>query len=415
MGFFRIGGFNLLEWGKGNDRFTRTPAGWQIDPDFEFNKHSATWEVTSGREMELYSTTSALQKVIGRHAAMFANGRFVHKVKDGTKEGRVIEDSPLVELLENPNPLQSGEEWLTDVSINYWVHGNCVMLPVYPAGFKDVPYAINNLPFPQIKIITTGKRWKAREINEIIKQYRVCYNTGEDDTYEANEVLHFRRSGGKSAIVGESMLNSAHMEISNIRGAMGYRNVNITRKGALGIYANKTNDSIGGGIPLREEDRISIERQGQEETHGQFEGQSTVKIVNGDVNFIPTSFAIKENMLFEEISEDTKVLIDLVQLNDNIFSKEKSKIQANLLEGLKMGYQDGIFPFAGRFCSLLKKGLNLPDNEWLELDYSHLPCFQEDEAKKSDIDKKQAETIKIYTELGMSIEEAMNLVGVKQS
>jgi len=414
MGFIRIAGYNLLEWGRGgNDRFTRTPSGWQIDPDFEWNKTSQTWEVVSGKEMELFTTTSALQKVIGRHASMFANGRFIHKRMNGTKEGEVIEDSPLVEILENPNPLQSGEEWLTDVAINYWVYGNCVMLPVFPAGFNDVPYVINNLPFDQLKIKTTGKRWKAKTADEIIQEYRMCYNTGEDDVYKASEVLHFRRSGGKSAIVGESMLTSCHMEISNIRGAMGYRNANINKKGALGIWANKTKDDIGPRA-LTEDSRIKLERQQQEETHGHFDGQSSIRIVDGDVNFIPTSFAIKENMLFEEISEDTKVLIDLVQLNDNIFSKEKSKIQANLLEGLRMGYQDGIFPFAGRFCSLLKRGLKLPNNEWLELDYSHLPCFQEDEEKKSEIDKRQAETVKLYTDIGISLKEAMELAGVKQ-
>jgi len=413
MGYISIGGFNILKWGSGNDRFTRTDAGWQIDPNFEWNKSSETWETVCGREMTLFTTTSAIQKVVGRHASMFANGRFVHKVKDGTKKGRVIEDSPLVELLENPNPLQSGEEWLTEVSINYWVYGNNIALPIYPEGFNDIPYIINNLPFPQIKITTTGKRWNSSKVNEIIKDYRVRYNDSEDDVYKADQVLHFRRSGGKSAIIGESMLNCAHMEISNIRGAMGYRNANINRKGALGIYANKSQDAIG-ATALRTEDQQTIERQGQEETHGHFDGQSTVRIVNGDVQFIPTSFAIKENMLFEEISEDTKVLIDLVQLNDNIFSKEKSKIQANLLEGLRMGYQDGIFPFAGRFCSLLKRGLNLPDNEWLELDYSHLPCFQEDEVKKSETDKKKAETVKIYVDLGMDLKEAMNLANVKQ-
>ena len=412
MGFISIGGFNLLKWGTGNDRFTRTPAGWSIDPDFEYNKQSATWEVVSGREMELFTTTGQLNKVVMRHASMFANGRFVHKKKDGTKEGKIIEDSPLVELLENPNPLQSGEEWLMESAINYWVYGNNVMLPVKGSALSEYPTVINNLPWKQIKLTTTGKRWNQTKIDEIIKEYRVCYSDSIDDIYKPSELLHFRRSGGKSAIIGESMLNACHMEISNVRGAMGYRNVNINEKGALGIMANKSTDTSG-KLPLSQEDRLSLERQSQNETHGQFHGQSKVKVVDGDVNFIHTSLGIKENMLFEEIDADVKVFIDTVQLNDNIFSKEKSKIQANLLEGLKMAYQDGVFPFAGRFCSLLKKGLGLPDNEWIELDYSHLPCFQEDQKEKSEVDKRKAETVKIYVELGYTKEQASELVGVK--
>jgi len=410
--FLQLGNFKLLSWGGGNDRFTRTPSGWSIDPDFEYNKHSATWEVVSGREMELFTTTGQLNKVVMRHASMFANGRFVHKKKDGTKEGKVIEDSALVELLENPNPLQSGEEWLTETAINYWVYGNNVILPVKGSSLSEYPSVINNLPWKQIKIKTTGKRWKQTKIDDIIQEYRVCYSDGVDDIYKPSEVLHFRRSGGKSAIIGESMLNACHMEISNVRGSMGYRNVNINEKGALGIMANKSSDSSG-KLPLSQEDRLALEKQTQNETHGQFHGQSKVKVVDGDVNFIHTSLGIKENMLFEEIDADVKVFIDTVQLNDNIFSKEKSKIQANLLEGLKMAYQDGIFPFAGRFCSLLKRGLELPADEWIELDYSHLPCFQEDQKEKSEVDKRKAETAKIYVELGYTKEQASEFVGVK--
>jgi hypothetical protein len=202
------------------------------------------------------------------------------------------------------------------------------------------------------------------------------------------------------------------MEISNVRASMGYRNVNLVEKGALGVMYNKSSDTSG-RLALSQEDRLALEKQTQNETHGQFHGQSKVKVVDGDLGFLHTSLGIKENMLFEEIDADVKVFIDTVQLNDNIFSKEKSKIQANLLEGLKMAYQDGVFPFAGRFCSLLKKGLGLPDNEWIELDYSHLPCFQEDQKEKSEVDRRKAETVKIYVELGYTKEQATELLGVK--
>lgn len=412
MGIVRVGNFSI-GWGRGNDRYTRTPAGYRVDPDFEYNKREAVWEVIKGREMELFDTTGKLNAVIMRHASMFANGRFVHKKKDGTKEGKVIQDSKLVEILENPNPLQSGEEWLTEVAVNYWVYGNNLILPVKSSSLLEYPNIINNLPWEQVTIKTTGKRWNQPKATGIIKEYRLKYDVSNDDVYRADQVIHFRRSGGKSSIVGKSLLEAYHMEISNIRGAMGYRNVNINNKGALGILANKSSDGSG-RLALSQDDRIKLEKQSQDETHGQFHGQSKIKVVDGDVNFIHTSLGIKENMLFEEVDADMKALIDGVQLNDNIFSKEKSKIQANLLEGLKMGYQDGIFPFAGRFCSLLKRGLELPSDEWLELDYSHLPCFQEDQKDKSEVDKKKAETMKIYVvDLGLTNEQASEIVGIK--
>jgi hypothetical protein len=62
---------------------------------------------------------------------------------------------------------------------------------------------------------------------------------------------------------------------------------------------------------------------------------------------------------------------------------------------------------------LLKRGLELPADEWIELDYSHLPCFQEDQKEKSEVDKRKAETAKIYVELGYTKEQASEFVGVK--
>lgn len=412
MGFIRIGNFDLLSWGGGNDRYTRTPSGYRIDPNFGYNKRSEKWEVISGRERMLYETTGALNIVVGRFAEMVANGRFVHKRMNGTQEGEIIQDSELVNLLENPNPLQGGEEWLTELVVSYFVLGNSVMLPVYALKSDPVPYVINNLPWENLTLETTGKRWDQRKVDGIIKEYRLKYNSGSDDVYKASEVIHLRRPGGKSSLIGESILNALHMEISNIRGAMGFRNVHINEHGALGLLVNKAGGSEMGHIPLKEEEKLKLEKQYTNKTHGIHEGQSRVKFVDGNLDYIHTNYPIKESMLFEEVSEDMKKIIDMINLNDNIFSKEKSKIQANLAEGLKMAYQDAIFPFSGRLCQKLKLGLKMNPNEWLELDYSHLPIFKEDEKEKAQTAKTKADALSSLIDSGIDAKEARIIVGL---
>jgi len=405
--FMRIGSFSLLSWGKGNDAYTRTPRGFRIDPRFEYNKKSEKWQVIEGHERDIFETTAPLNTVISRFADMFSGGRFVHKRMNGTADGEIIDDSEIVTLLENPNPLQSGEEWLKELVINYFVFGNNVILPRRIAG---TPYLINNLPWNQIEIKTTGKRWEQSKIKGIIEEYRVKYDIGTDDIFKGDEVIHLRRSGGKSAIIGESVLNQLHMEISNTRGAMGFRNVNINEHGALGAWVNKATDSIGSRA-MGTEEQLKIEKQ-LTKTHGIHDGQARLKLIPNHVEWESTAFPIKESMLFEEVDANKRAMIDAVGFNENMFSKPNGSKFDNLNAGIRSGYENAIFPFANNVCQKLKNGLLLPNNEWLELEYSHLPIFKENEKEKAETSKVKAEAYKSFIDAGIDPTEARMLSGI---
>jgi phage portal protein BeeE len=410
MGIVRVGNFSI-GWGKGVDRWTKTNGYFGSLNQVLFNGRKAEYEIVEGREYELYDTTAEISIVIGRFASMFANGRFVHKRKNGTVQGEVIEDSALVQLLENPNPTQSGEEWKQESVLHYWLFGNIIQHPVY--GIRSInpyPKVINNLPPEYTTITTTGKRYTFTKIEDIVTEY--ILNNGDSGTtkFKPKEIIHHKRVDPRNPLFGRSVLFSLRMPITGIRSAYGYRIVSHTEKGALGIYGNKTSDA-GGHKPLQAEDRLAIEKQ-YSETHGQFSGQARTRFVDGDVTYTPTGFAIKESMTFEEVTEDTKKIIDALNLNDNIFSKEKSKIQANLKEGLRMAYQDAIIPFSESFCSNLSKGLELPENEWIEMDFSHIPALKEDDKEKAEIIKLKTEAYDKLVTSGWNDKEARKVTGL---
>lgn len=406
---------NPRNWfsGRGNDLWTRTPRFGSRLTEVVFGGRRAEYEIVEGREYELYDTTAEANIVIGRFASMFSNGRFVHKRNNGTEEGEIIEDSTLVHLLENPNPIQSGEEWKQESVIHYWVFGNIIQHPVF--GMRSVnpyPKVINNLPPEYTKIISTGLRFTMTKRSQIIDKYVLCNGEGKETDFKPEEIVHHKRVDPRNPLFGRSIFYALRMPISNIRGAYGFRNKTIINHGAWGIFGNKTQDSAG-HKSLTEEDRIKLEKQYQNETHGIFEGQSGIRFVDGDVTFTPTSFPTNQMMLFEEVSENMKRIIDALGLNDNIFSKEKSKIQANLKEGLRMAYQDAIIPFAQSFCSNLTKGLGLPENEWIELDYSHIPALKEDDKEKAEITKLKVEAYEKLIGLGFDENQAAQITGIE--
>lgn len=406
----RLGAW-IYNLGNRNPRTDQFTGGMQTGYAYYQPETRERWVTVSGNEFMLYNTTPELKIVFNRFAGMFSNGRWVHKRADGTIEGKVIEDSPVVMRLEKPNPLQSGEEWKKESALHYLIYGNRLTYALFPTGISKSPAVINNLPPQYVKIVTTGKRWEQTEIDGIIEAY-VLQNYGHA-TYERkfnpNEIIHHRNVDPNDPILGSSIMHALTMPISNIRGAYGFRNVNITKRGALGFITNRSRD-VNGSIALNVTERQRLEKQMSQETHGIFDGQNAVMITNDDLGWESTAFPMDKMMLFEEISEDMKKIIDAVGLNDNIFSKEKSKIQANLFEGLKMAYQDGIIPFAQDFASNMTEGMRLPDDEWLELDYSHLAVLKEDGVKKAQIEQMKAGAREKLVKAGYTKDEAAKIV-----
>jgi phage portal protein BeeE len=406
--FNRIGNGWAAFTGKGNDLHTRNmKAGYQ----YYNSNDKERWVTINGQEFMLYNTTAEVKIVFNRFADMFSNGRWVHKKKDGTEKGKVIEDSDFVALLERPNPLQSGEEWKKESALHYLIYGNRFTFPLFASGLSRIPTLINNLPPDHVHVRTTGYRWDQPTIEGIIENYvlQMWGETEYERKFSPDEIIHHRNVDPSDPILGTSVLHSLTMPISNIRGAYGFRNVNITKRGALGFITNKSRD-VNGSVSLSVAERLRLEKQQQQQTHGIYDGQNAVMITNDDLAWENTAYPIDKMMLFEEISEDMKKIIDAIGLNDNIFSKEKSKIQANLAEGLKMAYQDAIIPFAESFASTMTSGMRLPDDEWLELDYSHIQVLKDDEKSKAEIQKLKAEAVAKLVASGYSKEQAEKVI-----
>lgn len=416
MGLIELGQFRM-RWGnhKGNDNYTKTP-NHVTDNTYSPNEKEI-YPTQNMSLVDIYKTTAEVYIVFNRFASMFSNGTW--RLED--LKGNEIEKHEVLDLLNNPNPLYSGKDLDVYSALYYWITGNVFMYKSYDAG-QQVPTLLHLLPSENMKLVMTKKGiYEQTRIEDIIERYDLIYD-GDSSKYnkqfKPSEIAHFKNNDITNMLVGESVIEALHMAISNIRGAYGYRNVNIVKRGALGVLYNESGkDSISQVAPISSEQRLKIERQYTEETHGIFKGQSPISIMNGKWGFASTSGSIKDMMLFEEVSEDMKKIIDAVGLNDNIFSKEKSKIQANLNEGLKMAYQDGIIPFADKYTNYLNESLGLKKQGFiLKKDYSHLEVLQENEKEKSEVAERNVKAISTLIATGKyTKEEAERIVlGAKQ-
>lgn len=381
-------------------------------PDFYlhpllFNRQEQ-WQTITGNERIVYLTTPELRLVIDRLALMLANGVWKHY----DKNGEVMEKSPFVHLLENPNPLQSRNEFLTQYYVQRALYGNVYIYQLMGTSLQEVPSALWNLPPERMIINRTGKIWKQTEMDDIISgyQFRLDMEGKKNEEFTTDEIIKFSISNPDDPIMGASPLHAIRMPISNIRAAYGYRNLIATKKGALGVWSSDSKDSHG-SVALGDQEAEQMEKQ-LLRSYGIGDHQRSIIVARNAVKFTPATFPTKDLMLFEEVDAGKRAIIDLYGANDNMFSREKGSTFTNVEQGERLCYQDTIIPLAEDLANGLSKKWGLLDREeTLELCYDHIPVLQEDESKKAVVDERKAKTVKTLIDSGMKLEDARKVVG----
>jgi len=394
---------------QGTDRFTR---GLNIGNDYydfvgNYNTPQEVYETISNNEMRLFKTTPEIYIPIMKKATMFSNGIF--RVKD-YKTNEVIENHPLIKALEKPTLTMNRNEWMIANCVNLHIYGNSYLYKNQPSPFTN-PFNVlfPILPNSEMVISTTGKSYKMSTKDEIIKGYSLKNN---GDKFTVDEIIHMK-GYSEDGIKGMSVLESLQMPISNARAGYGFNNVNLAKKGALGIITPKGGDAIG-VRNLDEDVQIDLERQFTE-THGIFDNQTPIKFSKQPVEYQDLNYPIKDQMIFETINHTMQKVIDAIGLNENIFSRDKQSTFTNMNEGLKMAYQDSIIPFAELFCFALNDSLGLFDmGIYIELDYSHIPALQENQKDVAQNAKMKAEAIQGLVSLGYTTQQAEQLLNITQ-
>lgn len=358
----------------------------------------------------IYLTTPQLYAVIQRRGYLLASGNWQHFRTSADGKTELVENSVFVKLLSNPNPLMQGNDHMRQWNENKSVFGNNYEYILKGTSIDIAPSGLTNLPPTQIKIETTGKYYKQTEIDQIIKAYFLTINGEKKDTFTTEEINHTRIVTGTDPILGQSPMMSLHMPISNIRSAYAFRNVIMSKHGALGILSNHAKDADG-GMPVTDPERKIIQETYQK-NYGLSDNQMQILITSASLQWQPMAYPTKDLMLFEEIDADFRAIIDAYGLNDNLFSKEKGSTFTNLAEGLKHAYQSTIIPEAEELAlnrshifGLLEK------NEFMHLDYSHIPVLQINKKEQAEIIEKKANAMeKLVTSEIFTAAEAKEII-----
>ncbi len=345
-------------------------------------------------------------------AKMFSN-MDIKLVRIDDESDRILKH-PVLDLLRQPNVLQNTEEWLKQYSVFNDVFANNFIYKLAPTS-TSFPKALWNLPSGQMQVVPTGKLYKQTKIEDIIQKYIHNFE-GVEVNYPTNEIIFTTENA--TMLIGESIIPSLQVPISNIIGALKTRNVIINDRGALGILSTKSSDSAG-AMPLNPKERERIEKE-YKAKYGIFqkpngEDKSNVLIANTEVKWEAMSFPTKDLMLFEEIEEDFAAILGAYGLDRDIFPSTKGATFENKAQALKSTYQNTIQPAADRLMRTFDNNLGIT-NEGLKLvaDYSYMPIMQEDKEKQAKEKKALAEALSIMLRDGViSHETYANIADVE--
>jgi len=354
----------------------------------------------------VYSTTPHLQSVVKRKGDLIASGQWKHyKIIRGEKV--LQENSELVNLLENPNVLYKGNDYLRLINENMSIYGNVYKYVLRPYS-KSIPASLQILPSFDIQIQTLGKWYKQSKLKNIIKEYKML---STNDILSIDEIDHTYIVNSKNPLQGETPLKAIYLPLSNLRAAMKTRNILIEKRGAIGILSNDTKDAVGNkGLPKDERKRIEQEYQ---KNYGLGDGQSQVIISDNNLKWQAMGFPTKDLMLFEEDENDFCQLCDQYGIARDLFASTKGATFENQKQALKQTYQTTIIPEAEEIAMNHTKLLGLDGkNEWLELDYSHIPVLQENEQEKARIINLKSNSVKTLKDAGFTDEQITSITGI---
>lgn len=328
---------------------------------------------------KIFDELPQVNQVIRKKSAMFANMNLMLVDKDGNK----VDDPELMKLLENPNALQSQNEFLKQYLEQKDVYGNQFMYKSKASNLQTYPTSLTHISPYYLKPELTGKFYDQVDMEGIVKQYNMQnIANAAMKVFKTTDVLWSRIPDLDNPLIGVSPLKSLRYPVTNTKYAYDYLNIISNEKGAIGILSTNTNKDSFGAIPMTTEEKKRIEAQFQDSygigQDSKGVDKQRIMLTEASLNWQPMTYETAKLLLLEQIDANFLTIIDHYGLNVNIFSS-KGQTFENVKNALIQCYQDTIFVEADQFTQSLGKFIGVPPGFKLVADYSHVQILRQDE------------------------------------
>jgi hypothetical protein len=344
-----------------------------------------------------YDRCPGLNAVINKKAQAFINGEVWVLDNDG-KVANGIFAKQLRKLLDKPNLFQSWDQFQAQQYIYIQTYGFCPMLAIKPEGYKKNIDASSlwNIPPTMFSPHMTGKMLRQTDIEKVIDYVDITFN-GETSQVSIKDICILKdlTTSTTSPIFPDSRIKSLEMPINNQIGAYESRNVLINYRGALGIFSRDLGNNGQVGVPpITDKEKENLQKDFKR--YGIRNNQWQFIITSAALKWQQVSVATKDLMLFEEVKSSNEAICDKYSYPFELLANEKGTTFDNRTEAGKDLYQNAIIPEALSIYKQLNVFFETATYDIkLDVDYSKVPCLQENEKARMEARLTRNEAYKI--------------------
>jgi hypothetical protein len=351
---------------------------------------------TTSMQYWAYTFCSPLAAVIDRLAESDTNG-LIRLIGEDKKPLKNYKKNPVLnrvmQLLDNPNPLQTWEEFNSQQIVLCKIFGYCPVFALCPAGLdKTYTKSLWNLnPFfctpnynNQFDIYKDDNSpiisWKVSIFGynmEIPSSDIMLLKDGFVDTLSTNLSLPMSKIAG---------LDYA---ISNICAAMEADNVLLKKKGPLGVFSYDAKPDMAGWNPMTTTQQNEV--QNDLKRYGMTWAQLQYIVSRVPIKWNSMSFNVQELMTKETVRQGIDSICDRLGFPAELMSGKNATYE-NRSSAEKYLYQNNVIPFSMRRMARYDKFFGITG---LSQDFSYLPVLQDDILKAGEARKSKSQSLEI--------------------
>lgn len=370
---------------------------WNVSPNFnditgDVEKYNAVWK------------NPAFCKVVCLQCDLFSLGRI--KVK--TDKDVEIPNDPVIDLLNDPNYMQSKSQFLWDIMFNY-MQGN-----IYCYIDNNIPTADNLIYFLEAHKIEWPTEFvkyqdrlvlsKASYRSILDTQITYRYNDGSSIKIPLNKILMLTdlSNGQGNWFKGRSRIDSLYKILCNADAALDSTNINIRYSGKF-LVAGQQDPKDVSKLPMGETEKQDIERKvnGRKQVHA-------VKSLVDIKRFVENMGALKLDEAYRTayflIGNMYNIPRDVLEayLASSTFENQEKSTAKHIAYTIQPKGDDFFGELGTRFGYTNKK---------ICITWDHLPFMQVFEKEKALVNNQNMQTVTGYLKLGVPIEEINIILG----
>ena len=257
-----------------------------------------------------------------------------------------IENSVLLDLLNNPNPDQNRIEFYESMNVGHEATGNAYIWHIKGIGAGD---ELKVLPSDKVEILLDSNK------NETIG-YRYTRPNGTNIKIPVEDVLHVHTSNvvnttGEDAKYGLSRLQAAWVVVKSSGEKFSASASIFKNRGIIGILTSK------GNTPMKPKERQEMQEAFEKEAGGA-DNYNKLKVSSTELNYIQTGMSPTDLKLIEGLVQDMRTISSIYGLSSVIFNDTANSTYNNVSEAVRSAYNEVYIPLGNKFDDKLSVWLS---------------------------------------------------------